>query len=81
MMAGRDFKDNGVGAANRLKARIMTDLDSRKAEARAWFEALRDRIMHVFEALEDQAPEHFIPAPPAVSKKRPGRAATMKVAA
>ena len=57
MMAGRDFKDNGVGAANRLKARIMTDLDSRKAEARAWFEALRDRIMHVFEALEDEAPE------------------------
>ncbi len=37
----------------------MTDsalLDARKAQARAWFESLRDRIMAAFEALEDAAP-------------------------
>lgn len=31
-------------------------LDARKAQARAWFESLRDRIMAAFEALEDAAP-------------------------
>ena len=65
MMAGRDFKDNGVGAANRLKARIMTDLDSRKAEARAWFEDLaRHASLRAFEALEDQAPSALYPGAP-----------------
>ena len=31
-------------------------LDARKAQARAWFEALRDRIHSAFETLEDEAP-------------------------
>ena len=33
-----------------------TVLEDRKAQARAWFEALRDRIHVAFEALEDEAP-------------------------
>ena len=31
-------------------------LDARKAQARAWFESLRDRIIQAFERLEDEAP-------------------------
>ena len=54
-MAGRDFKDNGMTAWNRLKARPMADLDTRKRAARAWFEDLAARIIAVFEALEDEA--------------------------
>jgi len=34
----------------------MTDLDSRKARARAWFESLRDDICAAFEKLEDALP-------------------------
>ena len=42
----------------------MTDtslLDTRKAEARAWFESLRDRICAAFETLEDAAPADLYP--------------------
>ena len=43
----------------------MTDLLSdKKAETRAWFEALRDRIHSAFEALEDQAPADLFPGEP-----------------
>jgi coproporphyrinogen III oxidase len=46
----------------------MTDapalLDARKAEARAWFETLRDRIHAGFEALEDLAPAELFPGEP-----------------
>ena len=35
-----------------------------KTEARAWFEALRDRIHAAFEALEDQAPADLYPGEP-----------------
>jgi coproporphyrinogen III oxidase len=34
----------------------LSDLDDRKARARAWFESLRDQICAVFETLEDEAP-------------------------
>ena len=36
----------------------------KKAEARAWFEALRDRIHSAFEALEDAAPADLYPGEP-----------------
>jgi len=46
----------------------MTDaadpLAQQKTEARAWFEALRDRIHAAFEALEDQAPADLFPGAP-----------------
>ena len=46
----------------------MTDaadpLAEKKAEARAWFETLRDRIHAGFEALEDQAPAELFPGEP-----------------
>jgi coproporphyrinogen III oxidase len=38
--------------------------DSRKAEARAWFETLRDRIVAAFEALEREAPAALFPGEP-----------------
>lgn len=39
-------------------------LASQKAETRAWFEALRDRIHAGFEALEDAAPADLFPGEP-----------------
>ena len=39
----------------------MTDLETRKNRARAWFETLRDRIMAAFEPLEDEAPAALYP--------------------
>ncbi len=45
----------------------MTDVDPHadlKAEARAWFEGLRDRIHAAFEALEDEAPASLFPGQP-----------------
>jgi coproporphyrinogen III oxidase len=39
----------------------MADLETRKAQARAWFEHLRDRIMAAFETLEDDAPAALYP--------------------
>ena len=44
---------------------VTTDLLAlRQAEARAWFEALRDRIHAAFESLEDQAPSDLFPGEP-----------------
>jgi coproporphyrinogen III oxidase len=44
----------------------MTDpvLETRKTEAAAWFESLRDRICAAFEALEDEAPAQLYPGEP-----------------
>ncbi len=42
----------------------VTDLDTRKATARAWFESLRDQICAAFEALEDEAPQDLYPKAP-----------------
>jgi coproporphyrinogen III oxidase len=38
-------------------------VQQRTARARAWFEALRDRLAAAFEALEDEAPEDLYPGP------------------
>ena len=44
--------------------RMMSDLESRKTRARAWFESLRDRIVESFETLEDEAPPSLYPGEP-----------------
>lgn len=44
------------------------DLETRKSEARAWFEELRNRICQSFERLEDELPDSLAPA-----GARPGR--------
>jgi coproporphyrinogen III oxidase len=52
----------------------MTDtalLDSRKQRAQSWFETLRDRILAVFETLEDQAPADLYPGDPGRFEKKP----------
>ena len=36
--------------------------EDRKAQARAWFEALRDRICRVFEDIEDEHRDDVLPA-------------------
>ena len=38
------------------QADTLSDLDAKKARARAWFESLRDQICAAFEILEDEAP-------------------------
>ena len=59
------------GALHRLRRTAykprMTDADpfaDLKAEARTWFEGLRDRIHAAFEALEDEASPELFPGPP-----------------
>ena len=47
------------------------DLETRKAQARAWFESLRDRIMAAFEALEDEAPADLYPGAPGRFERKP----------
>ena len=39
-----------------MNATTIADLDTRKARARAWFEALRDDVCAAFEAVEDALP-------------------------
>ena len=47
------------------------DLETRKTQARAWFESLRDRIMAAFEALEDGAPADLYPGAPGRFDRKP----------
>jgi coproporphyrinogen III oxidase len=42
----------------------LSDVEARKAKARAWFEQLRDQICAAFEALEDEAPASLYPGQP-----------------
>ena len=49
------------------------DLDTRKARARAWFEALRDAICAAFEALEDDAPAALYAGAPGRFARSPWR--------
>src|SRR4051812_2204923 len=53
------------------KSAAMTASDARKQKARAWFEVLRDRIMTVFETLEDEAPDNLYPGSPGRFEKTP----------
>ena len=46
-------------------------LETRKEQARAWFEALRDRIVAAFEALEDAAPDALYPGRPGRFERKP----------
>ena len=43
---------------------LPADLETRKARAVAWFEALRDKLHRAFEALEDEAPDELYPGEP-----------------
>jgi coproporphyrinogen III oxidase len=49
----------------------MSDLETRKIRARAWFESLRDQIVTVFEQLEDEAPAGLYPGEPGRFLKTP----------
>ncbi len=46
-------------------------LEHRKTQARAWFEALRDRIVATFESLEDAAPHALYPGSPGRFERKP----------
>ncbi len=46
-------------------------LETRKAAAQAWFEALRDRLIAAFEALEDEAPDGLYPGNPGRFERKP----------
>lgn len=47
--------------------------EERKAQAKAWFESLRDQICAAFEQLEDEAPADLYPGAPGRFEKTPWR--------
>jgi coproporphyrinogen III oxidase len=51
----------------------MSDMEARKARARAWFETLRDQLCAAFEALEDEAPAALYPGAPGRFERTPWR--------
>lgn len=48
-----------------------TSVQPRIAQARAWFDELRDRLVAAFEALEDDAPTHLYPGAPGRFELKP----------
>ena len=50
--------------------------EQQRAQARAWFEALRDRICREIEALEREAPADLFPQPPAMFVFKPWQRGT-----
>jgi coproporphyrinogen III oxidase len=48
-----------------------TDIEERKAAARAWFESLRDRLCAALEDLEDQAPPELFDGPAGRFERKP----------
>jgi coproporphyrinogen III oxidase len=48
-----------------------SDLDDKKATARAWFETLRDQICAEFERLEDEAPANLYPGEAGRFERKP----------
>src|SRR5260370_13622478 len=59
----------------RTNAMDAGQLESRKARAKAWFEALRDEICTAFDALEDDAPAELHGAAPGRFERTPWRRA------
>jgi coproporphyrinogen III oxidase len=51
----------------------VSETETRKARAKAWFEALRDQICAEFERLEDEAPASLYPGAPGRFEKIPWR--------
>jgi coproporphyrinogen III oxidase len=51
----------------------LSRIEGRKAQARAWFESLRDQICAAFEALEDEAPADLYPGVPGRFVRTPWR--------
>ena len=49
----------------------MSEAEDRKQRARAWFEALRDRVCKAFEQLEDAAPEALYRGAPGRFERKP----------
>jgi coproporphyrinogen III oxidase len=49
----------------------MTEIETRKARARSWFESLRDSIIETFETLEREAPDALYPGAPGKFERTP----------
>ncbi|HEX3808825.1 MAG TPA: oxygen-dependent coproporphyrinogen oxidase [Rhizomicrobium sp.] len=49
----------------------MTEIETRKARARSWFETLRDSIVETFETLEREAPDGLYPGAPGRFERTP----------
>jgi coproporphyrinogen III oxidase len=50
---------------------IAAHIEDRRSQAKAWFEALRDRIMATLEAIEAEAPHNLYPGEPGRFDRKP----------